>query len=171
MIVPAGHPPGSAGTPRPDHRGDIMDQRQGFPIPAQAVRDAPAESRAVDRHHGVGPERPDRRCGLAYPTQNNRCPRQDFGDTRHGNVAERGETGETLLMHALPADPGDSEIPARTLTQRGDQGASKGITRGFSSNQENEKRSECAHNRRTPITNRPARSAARMTSWRSSTMV
>jgi len=30
-------------------------------------------------------------------------------------------------MHALPADPGDSEIAIRTLTQRGDQSAAKGI--------------------------------------------
>jgi len=53
----------------------------------QAMCDAPAKSRAVDRHDGVRPERPDRRYSLAHTPQNNRRSRHDFSDTRHGNVA------------------------------------------------------------------------------------
>jgi len=61
--------------------------------------------------------------------------------TRRKMIGARGKTSaipatamslsgrgcETLLLHALPADPGDSEIAIRTLTQRGDQSAAKGI--------------------------------------------
>jgi len=135
------------------------------------VCNAPAESRAVDRHDGVRPERPDCRYGFAHTPQNNRRPWQDFGHTRHSNVAQRDEAGETLLLHALPADSGDSETAPRTPGQCSDQSAAKGIAGRFSSNQENERRSGSAQERRTPTRNRPARSAARMTCWRSSMMV
>src|SRR4029077_14573035 len=101
--------------------------------------------------------------GFAHAPQNNRRPRQDFGHTRHGNVAQRDEADETLLLHAFAADPGDTETAPGTPAQRSDQGAAKHITGGFSSNQKNESRSGSAQERRTPTTNRPARSAARMT--------
>src|SRR5439155_16526189 len=142
-----------------------------FAAAAKTLGDAPAEPRAVDRHHGVRPERSDRRDRLAHPPQNDRRPRQDFGDTRHGNVAERGEAGEALFLHALSADSGNSEIIPRALTQCSNQSAADSITGGFASNNENKQRPGCSHDRRTPTMNRLARSAAPMTSWRSSTMV
>jgi hypothetical protein len=114
-----------------------MYKRHGLATTTQTVCHAPAEPRAVDRHDGIRPERPDRRCSLAHTPQNNRRSRHDFGDTRYGNVAERREAGKTLFLHALSADPGDLETAPRTLAQRSDQSAAKGITRGFSSNQEN----------------------------------
>ena len=81
------------------------------------------------------------------------------------------EAFEPLVSHTFPADAGDPKPPADALPQRRYQRTPERIARRFSSNKENEGRLGCGHNRPTPTTNSPVRSAARMTSSRSRTIV
>jgi len=54
MVVPPGHAPSPAGAPRPHHRRHVMDKWQPLAVAAQPLGDTPAETGAVDRHHGIG---------------------------------------------------------------------------------------------------------------------
>ena len=83
MVVPARHAAGAAGPPGPDHRRDVVNERQGLAFAAQPVRHPPAEAGAVDRHDGVGPQRrgsPRRSrapgAGSAAPAAKPRRPRR-----------------------------------------------------------------------------------------------
>ena len=107
VIVPPRHPPRPARPPGPDHRGDVMDERERLAGTAQSMRDPPGKTRAVDRHDRVGPRRADRRRRLADVTQDRRRPRQNLGDTGHREIAERDEAFQPLFRHPLAADPGD----------------------------------------------------------------
>ncbi len=140
MVVPARHSPRPSGAPRPDHRRHIMDQRQGLAVAAQPLRDAPAEPRAVDRHHRVGPLRADRRYRFAHPAQDRRRPRQHLGDPDHRELVERHQAGEALLAHALAADPGDPQTAAGALPQCRDQPGAQRVARRLAGDNEDERR-------------------------------
>src|SRR6516162_7006405 len=172
MIVPARHPPGSPGPPRPDHRRDIMNQRQGLAAAAQSVGDAPTEPGAVDCHDSVGPQLADSGDRCANPSQDDSCPRQHLGHTPDRKVLQWCEARQTTLLHALPADPGDPEITPGTLLQCRDQSGAKGVTGGFAGDEEDkQRRLGYGHEGLMPTTNSPAASAARITSSRSRTIV
>ena len=52
---------------------------------------------------------------------------------------ERDEALQTLLPHALAADPGDPQPPAGALPQRRDQRAAERVARGLSGDDEDER--------------------------------
>src|SRR5438094_940506 len=83
--------PSTAAAPCPDHRGDIMDQRQGLAMTAQAMSDAPTEPRTVDGHDGVGPQGADRGHRFAYPPQDRRRLRQYLGDAGDSEIGKRNK--------------------------------------------------------------------------------
>ncbi len=171
MIVPTRHSPGPPGSPCPDHRGDVMNQRHGLAAATQPVRHPPTKPRAVDRHDGVRTQFADRGYGLADTAQDYRGARQDFCHSHDSQIAERDEAIEALLSHALAADPGDPQPAAGALLQRRNQRAAEGVPRWLSGNNENERRFVRGHDQPTPTRNSLARSAARITSSRSSTIV
>src|SRR6266851_5037715 len=171
MVVPTRHPPRPTGSPSPNHRGNIMNERQSLAAPSQPLRDAPAEPRTVYRHDGIGAKRPDHPYRLAHPAEYHWSARQHFGDPHYRQIIERNQAFEPLVLHPLTADAGDPKIFADALPQRRYQRTTKGVARRFSSNKEDEGRFGCGHNRPTPTTNSPVRSAVRMTSSRSSTIV
>ncbi len=171
MVVPARHAPGPPGPPGPDHRGDVMNERQGLAAAPQPVRHPPAEPRAVDRHDGIGAQLADRRHRLAHATKDKRRARQYFGDAHDRQVAERARGCEPLFPHALAANPGDPQPSAGALPQCRNQRAAERIPRRLSGDDEDEGRVARSHDPRIPTTNSPARSAARITSSRSSTIV
>lgn len=142
-----------------------MNQWQGLAVAAQSMRDAPTEPRAIYRHNRVGPQLADRRNRLPHPSQDNRRSRQHLGYAPDGKVFERREADETALSHVLTADPSDPEIASGALLQCRDQRATKRIAGGFTGNEEDRQRQfGYGHEWRTPTTNNPARSAARITS-------
>src|SRR5260370_3531122 len=171
MIVPAHHSPGPPCPPGPDHRGDIMKERQGLAASAKPVRHPPAEPRAVDRHDGIGALCADRCHRLAHAAQDDRGARQYLGHAHDRQIAERDEALQPLLPHALASDPGDSKPPVGALPQRRNQRAAQCIPRRLPGNKEDEGRVARCHHPPTPTRNSPARSAARITSSRSSTIV
>src|SRR6185312_15256314 len=164
MVVPACDPPRPAAAPRPDHRCDIMDQRQGLAGAAEAMGDAPGETRAVDRHHRIGLGGADRGDRLAHVAEDRPRPRQNLGNPGDGEVGERHEAFESLLRHPLAADAGDLEVAAGSLLERRDQRTADRIARRLAGDDIDENHSRT----RTPTTKMPAASAARATSSRSS---
>src|SRR5271163_3341393 len=156
MVVPACHASGPPGAPRPDHRSDVMNKRQSLTAAAQFVRDPPTESRAVDRHDGVGTKRSDRRHGFAHPPQDEGRPRQHFSYSHDCEISERNETIEPLVLHALAANTGDPEVSAGALPQRGDQLTPERVAGWFTGNKEDEERFRRTHDRRMPTRNSPA---------------
>src|SRR6185437_2870119 len=60
VIVPTRHAPRPPAAPGPDHRRDIMDEQEiALTRLAQALRHAPGEAGAVDRHHCLRLPPPD----------------------------------------------------------------------------------------------------------------
>src|SRR5262249_51157742 len=103
------------------------------------------------------PQFADSRDRLAHPRQYNRRSRQYLGYTPDGELAERHEANETVLLHALATDPGDPQVVSGTLLQCCDQRAAQCVTRGFTGDKKNEYRSFCSsHEGWTPTTKSPA---------------
>src|SRR4051794_23470812 len=150
-----------------------MNERQTLAAPAQSVGDAPTEPGAVDSYDRVGPQPLHRRHGLPHPPQDQRRARQYLRDTGDGEIGERDEARQAFRPHPLAADPLDPQSAVGALAQGCDQRSPNRVARRLAGNDEDERRGVMrrGHGARTPTTNRPAASAARMTSSRSRTMV
>ena len=176
MIVPARHPPRPPGPPRPDHRRDVMDQRQASRrggAAACATRQLNPELSIVTTASG--------RCARIAATVS-RTRRRITGARGNtsatpviGQIGERDEALEPLLRAcarrrsrrpaarppvrsrsaAISAPPSASPEGSPVMMKMNGASRSRGPD----------------HAGRTPTTNSPARSAARMTSSRSSTSV
>jgi hypothetical protein len=164
VIVPARHPPGAAAAPRPDHRRDVMNERNRLAALAQPLGDAPAEARTVDRDHGVRPHRPDRGHCFAHPAQDQRRPGQHLGHPRDREIAERDAAFEPLRRHRFAADPVDAQSSGGALAQRCDQGPAQRIARRLARNDEEERRRLVLHWRGASFEMRSIGVLLRMTS-------
>ncbi len=109
-------------------------------MPPQTLGDAPAKARAVDRHDHIRTHRAHRGDRLAHPAQDQRRPRQDFGNADHREVGERHQTVETLRPHALAADARNPKTAPGALPQPPDQRGAERIARRFAGDDKDERR-------------------------------
>src|SRR5579864_1662838 len=169
MVVPARHPSRAPAAPRPNHRRDIVDERQPLVLAPETLRNAPGKARAVDRDERRRLLSLDIANGLGDTTEN--APRlwQNFGHAHQGELREIDAALEPLRRHGLAADAGEADIAERAELQRRHELAAEEIARRLARDDIDE--GLLAHDAFTPTTKIPARSAAAAIASRSSTKV
>src|SRR5579864_6862427 len=135
--------------------------------------DPPGKSGAVDGYDRVGLLLLDRRDRLPNLAKDDGGSRQHLCDPADGEFSKRRQAIEALFAHSLATDPGNPQAAANPLPQGGYQRSAERVARGLAGDNKDEgcRRRGFRHSARTPTTNNPASSAARITASRSSISV
>src|ERR1700729_985959 len=164
------HRLGPARPPGPDAGTDVIDDRQSRQRGPDTAGDAVGEIGAIDDNEDIGPVGDDRLSGPADARDKRRQPGQHRQDAHDGDVADGKKAFEALGLHRLAADAGEGNVARPRVAERSHELAAELVARMLTGDESD---AQWVHpaggGYENPATNRPAASALRAQSARSST--